>query len=897
MNRTKPGWLWKWSCGALIISQVVVASVRGEEGGKTSRSAPRAAERASTRENRTPRSDTGGNAPRAPSAPPAAPRVETPRRSEAPPMANQPSRVGRPPIEVDRSPRISPRANPGQNPSPPRIEERTPRVPRNAGPNPSSPSELNPPSLPRITPGQRNPQMNPPGSDGPLPSPQTPRRQLPNRNDQPNQNEQPNRRPGQPRIDLPTPPIQLPGPQEPNVNNPRRGPQLPSAPGTPDDRPGANRPDRGGREDRPERTPRTPDTRPNPPNVRPEVPNVPNLPEDNNRRPSNPPGLPADRVRNVPTDRVPQLPNNPRQGERRERTEERPSSPGPRGRDATQPGITIPELKLDPDVQRRIEEARRGRQRREEPSDPEGGSRREGVERPREIRLPSEDPASGERRRGGRDDTDGRGGGAEGGDRIRLDLDRMRERARDGLPVFAGVDPGGRVIRQRIDRNGLVDDVTRHPDLSREWERLREVRRPEQLEDLLGRLRSNPDFGRTGLGRIDIDRLPVRFARHWEDGRYDRLFMTPVGRNLLLSDQFALYIRGGDVARQMNLHLALLSGGGWSSRFMGRVSPRFTTMAFSIWYPGPGFYPRWCWMPRWSPWVRWSWWDWCWPIYDPRPWICRPRWFAPCPVWVWYEVPVFTPLPVVTCGTWVDYRPVVVPSGFDLQLVAVRFVDPGHPEENLGPRYRVWLSNNSAAGIGAPFHVMLLASNTPSLSAGTFEQAGVTVDTLDAGELISVDIRLPAAANKMQLLPDGHRVPFNYLHVLVDSHRQVAEDNEANNGTVLLRNDVLPVDPAAFSTDATAASPGTLVSVAGEGFGPEPGQVIVTVGDQARQAEIHGWYELGVYFEVPSFALSGPTDAEVLVIRGDGAASNPLTLTLAPGTVLMEAPMPPPPSP
>ncbi len=59
--------------------------------------------------------------------------------------------------------------------------------------------------------------------------------------------------------------------------------------------------------------------------------------------------------------------------------------------------------------------------------------------------------------------------------------------------------------------------------------------------------------------------------------------------------------------------------------------------------------------------------------------------------WVYWQTPVWVSLPVVQCGTWVDVEMPVIPAAqYDLQLLAVRFVDPGHPEEKLGPRYRVW---------------------------------------------------------------------------------------------------------------------------------------------------------------------------------------------------------------
>lgn len=144
-------------------------------------------------------------------------------------------------------------------------------------------------------------------------------------------------------------------------------------------------------------------------------------------------------------------------------------------------------------------------------------------------------------------------------------------------------------------------------------------------------------------------------------------------------------------------------------------------------------------------------------------------------------------------------------------------------------------------------------------------------------------------------------MPFNYLHVLVDSHQQIAESYEDNNGAVISRIEILPVDPAAFSTDQTAAAPGATLTIAGEGFGPEPGQVVISIGDFQTQAEIQGWYDLGIRFTVPNYVLTGAVDAEVLVVRGDGAASNPLDVQLAPQSMLGSvqdipgAPIPDPP--
>mgnify|MGYP000353786651 CR=1 FL=1 len=76
---------------------------------------------------------------------------------------------------------------------------------------------------------------------------------------------------------------------------------------------------------------------------------------------------------------------------------------------------------------------------------------------------------------------------------------------------------------------------------------------------------------------------------------------------------------------------------------------------------------------------------------------------------------------------------------------------------------------------------------------------------------------------------EGNQVPFEQLHVLIDSHREIPEAFEENNGAVMPRVDVLPVDPALFSSDSDVVVSGALINLAGEGLGPEPGKVLISM--------------------------------------------------------------------
>ncbi len=446
--------------------------------------------------------------------------------------------------------------------------------------------------------------------------------------------------------------------------------------------------------------------------------------------------------------------------------------------------------------------------------------------------------------------------------------------------------PDAEIMALGTDQNKSTPNATILPlgtdNPQEERATLMQFKERDNMTRELKRLKESPDLQvQLGLQHLNLDKISgVHQERLAKLDNFEPWQTSSAGQELGLKRQFELQTQG-DLSRRLDLSQNLLKAGGWTKhRHHGVIASTFTASAFSAWYAGGGCYPAHAWCPIWSPWVDWCWWDTCPVFYDPRPYGCIPIVYEPCLPWVYHDFPVY-PLPVVSCGTWIDVPPVIVATGQDVQLLAVRFVDNGHPEQNLGPRYRISARNNSPNQIVTPFSVLLLASNEKR-PAADLPQMGVIVPSMDIGETQVFDIRLPLAAIRLGTTPQGNRVPFNYLHVLVDSHRQIPETFEDNNGAVLLRRDILPVDPAAFSTDLTVAEPASLLTIAGEGFGPEPGQVIVLVEGQQVQAKIHGWYDLGIRFAVPSFELPQPIEAEILVVRGDGAAANPLTVQLAP---------------
>lgn len=399
-----------------------------------------------------------------------------------------------------------------------------------------------------------------------------------------------------------------------------------------------------------------------------------------------------------------------------------------------------------------------------------------------------------------------------------------------------------------------VDDAIRPADLSR------------------GSRKSGVADGHT----LHVAQRGPALAEQVRHGTFDRLVDSKVAKQVDLKKQFEIR-QNGDMMRRLNLGERLAQNGGWQHRLHGPIDPLYGRHGFNGWYCGSGCFPSSCWFPRWSPWVGWCWNFPCVPICDPRPIWCRPIVYDPSLAWMNWVYPVWTPMPVAACGTWVDVPTVVVDAGYDVQLLAVRFVDSGHPEQQVGPRYRVWIRNNSPIAILQPFNLLAYASNDRTPAAG-LPEAGLRVTSMEAGQIQALDLRLPFAASTLSVDADGQAAPFRFLHVIADSHREVPEVFEDNNGAVLARGDILPVDPALFAADSVQSGADTVLNLAGEGFGPEPGQVLVTAGGQELQAEIVGWYDLGVQIRVSGLSVGTP--AELVVVRGDQAASNPLSTTV-----------------
>ena len=367
-------------------------------------------------------------------------------------------------------------------------------------------------------------------------------------------------------------------------------------------------------------------------------------------------------------------------------------------------------------------------------------------------------------------------------------------------------------------------------------------------------------------------------------GKLNALTGGAAARKIGMADQFKL-MGQGDIARRLKLDDKLQKNGGWQKRMCGPLDSHYCQHCKGRYYGGPKWCPTRCWCPTWCDWMQW-----CsdGPMaFDPRPDFCEPVDGDDCDVDP--DVAVDQP---GNPDSWVDDDRPQEPDdvAVDLELVAVRFVDNGDAEKNIGPRYRVLIRNDGNQAVDHPFNVAILTGTDEAQAKGT-PRAGKRIPGIDAGQTLAVDIRLPIEANATVKDDDGHEVAeFPKLGAMVDTRDEIEEQTKENNGVILDRGDIGMVDPEIFAADITQAAPGEEISLAGEGLGPEAGQVLVRVGGLELQAEIVGWYDLGVRVRLPSLPLAGEAKAEIVVVRGDDAAANPISLKM---TATQSAPPPP----
>ena len=131
-------------------------------------------------------------------------------------------------------------------------------------------------------------------------------------------------------------------------------------------------------------------------------------------------------------------------------------------------------------------------------------------------------------------------------------------------------------------------------------------------------------------------------------------------------------------------------------------------------------------------------------------------------------------------------------AGFDLELIDVRLVDAGDVAKKIGPRYRVFIRNNSTVPVKQEFNVALYASKDRELKANLPNKVE-RISDLKAGETVAIDIRLPFEVFRLGQTEDGRPLEFSQLFVFVDSDNEIVETDKENNAALLPRDKILKV--------------------------------------------------------------------------------------------------------
>ncbi len=217
-------------------------------------------------------------------------------------------------------------------------------------------------------------------------------------------------------------------------------------------------------------------------------------------------------------------------------------------------------------------------------------------------------------------------------------------------------------------------------------------------------------------------------------------------------------------------------------------------------------------------------------------------------------------------------------SKFPLELVDVRLIDIGNVASGEGPRFRVVVKNVTSAPLKRPLELMISAgisdAFSPALPAAVQE-----IEPLGPGQAVAVELRLPAESMAMAYPGRKQPLPFSMLFVLVGGPKNLLGSSSITKLAVRPLGEVRLADIAIAPPASRDVTVGLPLELQGEGFGPQTGQVLLTVGGVKLNMEILGWNELGIAVRMPKLALAQSTKVQLQVMRADGQPAKPLALT------------------
>lgn len=215
---------------------------------------------------------------------------------------------------------------------------------------------------------------------------------------------------------------------------------------------------------------------------------------------------------------------------------------------------------------------------------------------------------------------------------------------------------------------------------------------------------------------------------------------------------------------------------------------------------------------------------------------------------------------------------------FPVELLDVRLVDVGNAEAGQGPRFRVVIKNAMPFPLSQPFEV-LLSGGIDNQASPELPTAVQGIQQLAPGEIAPVELRLPVEVMAMAYPGRQEPAPFSVLHVLIAGPKNALGSSSITTLASLPLGEVRLVDLMVAPPANGAVPVGSPLELQGEGFGPQPGQVVLNVAGLKLSAEVLGWSEVGIAVRMPQLALTEPTPIQVVVLRADGQPARPLSLT------------------
>jgi hypothetical protein len=212
-------------------------------------------------------------------------------------------------------------------------------------------------------------------------------------------------------------------------------------------------------------------------------------------------------------------------------------------------------------------------------------------------------------------------------------------------------------------------------------------------------------------------------------------------------------------------------------------------------------------------------------------------------------------------------EPIAAPIAVDVELVDVRLIDAGNGR-TTGPAFRIWVRNNGPIEIASPLEVVLVAGDDRPVS-DTAPHAAAELKSPAAGELTSVDLRLPFAAYAVGTDAEGRPLPFTKIIAIVNLPETYADARDENNIASFDRDAVKLVDLKIMSVQVEAEGKTALLS--GEGFGRYPGRIVLEAAGLKLLAEVVAWNHSQIRIKLPALDLVEAVTLATTVRREDGA--------------------------